>query len=177
MITDVFTAVSAHALLSTTVSKLGAEFLAEADAPPKVIWVPTSDSFQPGSRQTSTSNTVAKEPRQIGIRTAGVRVRVWAAGDGTPAGDIAAVEALLQAFLVAVHETTYGSYRVQTMAWVNADGGELEQLGRACDVSLTFDIPVVKPARTTATLTTITYAEMTGVEGLPSGDVSKSPAP
>ncbi len=177
MLTDVFTAVSAHAALTGVVSKIGAEFLDELDVPPKAIWVPTADSFTPGSRATSTNSTFVKEPRQIGIRTAGCRVRIWAAGDGTPLGDINATEDLVRKFLVAVHELAYGSYVVQSMSWNGADGGELVQLGRACDVSLTFSVPVFKDSRTTATLAVITSNEMQGTEGLPSGDVTRTPPP
>lgn len=177
MITDVFTAVSANAALTGVVSKIGAEFLDEFDVAPKLVWVPTNDTFTPGSRNTSANSTFVKEPRQIGIRTAGARVRVWAAGDGTPLGDINATEDLLRKLLVAVHETVFGSYRVQSMTWIGQDGAELTQLGRVCDVSLTFDMPIFKDARTLGTLAVITSNEMSGAEGFPAGDVTRTPPP
>jgi hypothetical protein len=177
MITDIFTAVSANTAIASVTSKIGAEFLDELDVAPVLVWVPTSDTFTPGSRITSTSSTFVKEPRQIGIRTAGVRVRVWAAGDGTVLGDIFATEDLLRKFLVAVHETTFGSYRVQSMTWIGQDGGEIAQLGRVCDVSLTFDVPVFKDARMLGTLAVITTNEMSGAEAFPAGDVTRTPPP
>jgi hypothetical protein len=176
--TDIFTAVSAHAALAGVVSVLGAEYRDELASPGRCVWEPTVDTFEPGKRMTGTST--AKEPKSIGTRHAGVRIRVWAEGASnlkTALADIAATEDLVRRLLVAIHETAFGAYQVRTLEWLDADGAELVQQGRACVVFVVFDIPVFKDAATQAPLTVINSSGMEGTLVLPTGDVTSSPSP
>lgn len=176
--TDIFTAVAAHAALAGVTSVLGAEYRDELASPQRCVWEPTVDSFEPGKRINTTGPT--REPRSIGTRRAGVRIRVWAEGAGslkTALGDIAATEDLVRRLLVAIHETTFGSYQVRSLEWLDADGAELVQQGRACAVFVVFDIPVFKDAATQAPLTVINSSGMEGTLVLPASDVTASPSP
>jgi hypothetical protein len=176
VLTDVFTVVRTNAYLTGVDCQLGAESLAENGAPPRIVWTPTTDSFEPGKR-INTPGLSTKEPKAFGTRRAGVRARVWAVGNGTALGDIAACEELVRRLLAAVHQETFGSYRVESMSWVLADGAELVQLGRTCDVNLAFDIPVFFDASRTAPLTVVTFAGMDGGMTFPAGDVAATPSP
>jgi hypothetical protein len=183
MLTDVFSAVVAHSALSGVTCELGAEFVDENANPPRLVWRPTSDSFQPGQRVNVPGASAALSARQqrcIGIRHAGVRIRVWAEGSGTTKtalGDINATEELVRKLLVAIHETCVGNYEVKGLDWVGADGAELIQQGRACDVSVSFAIPIFKDADATALLTVINAAGMQGAVAFPAGDVTATPSP
>lgn len=165
MIADIFTAVSASAFLAGVDQLIGGEFIEQHAAPPRMVWVPTNDSFRPGKIRTHTS---ASLPKSIGTRVAGVRVRIWGKGAGLgnvadSAGEVRAVEDLLRRLICAVHEKAFGSYNVESMNWVGQDGQELLQYGRCCDVSLSFEVPIyatnAEVSLGNATITTVT---MTG---------------
>lgn len=179
MIVDVFEAVKAHAQLTGVTVELGAEFNDELAEPPRIVWVPTVDSFEPGKRINTPGNgsNPARVADSVGTRWAGTRVRVWAIGDETPAGDIRAAEDLVRRFLVAVHELAFGSYRVQSLEWIGADGAEIVQRGRACDINIQFSVPTHRDAPTTATITVIESSGMEGTLVLPTGDVTATPSP
>lgn len=163
MITDVFTAVSAHSGLAGVECVLGAEYREELSRPPRLVWVPSSDTFEPGKRINSPNSLpITNNPRlndSVGTRWAGVKVLCWAETSDstkTATADIAAAEDLVRRLLVAVHEKCFGSYRVLGMEWTGADGAELVQVGRACLVSLSFAIPIFKDAPTKQTVTVLT---------------------
>jgi hypothetical protein len=177
-VVDIFTAVTAHASLVGVTSALGAEYRDEMASGSRMVWELTSDTFVKGQR-TNMPGAQTREPKNIGTRVAGVRVRVWGEGlaaTKTPAGDIAAVEELVRKLLVAVHETCWGSYQVASLDWVAADGAELVQQGRCCDVGLRFDVPIMKDARVLASLAVITSAGMEGTAVL-AHDVTAVPSP
>jgi len=179
MLADVFTAVTAHALLAGVESQLGAESVEEISNPPRMVWVPTHDTFEPGQR-INTPGAITKSPKSIGTRWAGVMVHVWAETSNatkTPLADVAACEELVRKLLVAVHENAVGSYRVEGLDWVDADGAELVQKGRACNVRLAFAVPITRQPDTLATLAVVNTSGMTGSLGLPSGDITATPSP
>jgi hypothetical protein len=185
MLGDVFSAVAAHASMVDVTNVLGAEYREEFDAPPRLVWMPSSDTFEPGKRINNpglaTPGLKSKHvSASVGTRWAGVRVLVWAETDAptkTAAADLEATEDLVRRLLVAVHETCFGNYRVQSLEWTGADGAELVQKGRACIVSMSFAIPIFKDAPSTGVLANITTAGMEGAIALPSGDITATPSP
>lgn len=182
MLVDVFEAVSANANLASVTSVLGAERREEFDVPPRLVWMPSSDTFEAGKRVNAPNSTTLTQHKQasVGTRWAGVRVLVWAestAADKTPEADVRAVEDLVRKLLVAVHEECFGNYRVSGMEWTGADGAELVQQGRACLVSMAFAVPIFKDAPTTGTLAVINTSGMEGTLDLPDSDVTATPSP
>ncbi len=171
MIADVYAAVSAHTLLSGVGQQLGAEFIDQHAAPPRMVWVPTTDGFRHGKRQTGASS---KTPRSTGTRLAGVMVRVWgkaSVGSPTAVDELRATEELVRKLLAVVHELGFGDYQVGSIDWVNSAGGELLQYGRCADVHLTFEVPIYKTLAedglTTRTIASATHAGDVDFTGVP----------
>ncbi len=176
MLADVYLAVKAHALLAGIDCAIGAEHIDANAAPPRVVWVPTADSITPGQGR---RNTTAKEPKAVLTRRAGVRIRCWGKAEASDdaVDDIRAVEELVRRVLVAIHETCFGAYEATAIEWVGGDGQEVAQYGRAADVVVAFEVPVMKDASPLATLAVITTAEMTGEVQFPNSVVSATPSP
>lgn len=113
--------------LSAT-AELGAEHWIAEGTPPRVVWVPTSDRFDPPAQE-------HRQYRAYRTRVAGVELRIWGA-------DIGAVETLVNELIVAIHDNARGAYELGAGRWDGQDGAELLELGRAYVLSLTFRIPV-----------------------------------
>jgi hypothetical protein len=122
-------------------SLVGAHHLAAEGAPPRVVWVPTEDSFGPAEKG-------GVEPRQLRTRIAGVEAHVWGQ-------DLAATEALVNSVIAAVHAAAHGSYAVSSGRWYGQDG-EVLHFGTVCVLSFQFRIPVTAPTYETAVVETVT---------------------
>lgn len=176
MLADVYLAVQAHAGLVGVEHAIGAEYLDVMSAPPRVVWVPTTDAIISGQGR---RNTTAKEPKSLLTRRAGVRIRCWAKAEASDdsVDEVRAVEELVRRVLVAIHETCFGSYEATGVEWIGGDGQEVAQFGRCADIVCTFEVPVTKDASALATLAVITTAEMTGETQFPNSVVSATPSP
>jgi hypothetical protein len=116
---------------------LGDEHLEEHGRPPRVVCVPTSDTFSPAEKG-------GHNPRPIRTRNIGTFWRVWALS-------LADAETMLNDLIAAVHVATGGNYSLGEADWLTK--GSLTQLGAACDVDLTFQVPVTARPHATATTT------------------------
>lgn len=137
-------------------SIIGEEGVADNANPPKLVWVPTRDTF-PGP------NVVGPHPQGRSVRTrrAGVDLHVWAAAVAPPpagmtqsAANLRAAEWMLGAVLYAIHEEMrIGSapdgnswysdgcrYELQAATWQTK--GTLMANGAECVAELTFDLPI-----------------------------------
>lgn len=143
MLADIYTAVSASAYLVGIEQRLGAEFLDEKSAPPRMVWVPVSDSFVAGDN--GKRGTTDRLLRSVGTRVARVRVRIYAkASVDTATDDIRAVETMLRSLITAISSEAHGDFAVEGGEWVSADGAELLEYGRAYDLTVSFNIPMYR---------------------------------
>ena len=146
-----------------TTNLVGGKHISAGGTPPRVVWVPTEDTF-------SAARQHGAEPRSVKTRIAGVLVHIWAKGaqaDGS--GDLSATEQLVNDLLWATHQVAYGSYDVKRGSWLGNDGEELTTLGRVYLLELDFQVPITAPAATTQTIDT---AVVQGGMTFPSGDVA-----
>ena len=72
--------------------QIGGEFVTEQSAPPRMVWVPTADTFE-GAEQHQ-----AAEPRAIMTRVSGCDVHIWGA-------TVLATEQLIQTLIQTLHGT------------------------------------------------------------------------
>lgn len=151
MITDVFTAVTAAAVLQGVESKLGQEFIGQHTDPGqygRAVWVPTRDSFRRGKVQAGRPAN-SRDARALLTRVAGVNIHLWAHGGNNANGSvaaIAAVEDLARKVLVAIHEKAFGSYEAVGLVWPGSEDAEapMMQLGRSAVLQVTFEMPIAR---------------------------------
>lgn len=131
-----------NALLPVTVTvQVGAEHLSEHVAPPRVLWVPLPESFEP-ARNTRWAR------RPIATRVAKVACHVWAVGSD-PAKPTAAAEDLVEQVYGAIHSVAYGAYELPKVAgFQHQDGSEITRLGRLYVFTVGFKVPVLERERT-----------------------------
>lgn len=122
-----------------------------------------SNAVRPQSVVFALGQDAYQAPRQrpgaksIRTRVATVQAMIWAVGtEKTARADMRAVEALLDALLVAVERTVGGSFDVGGGQWI---GATPNQKGRAYSLALSFDLPVVLPE--TRTIITATQTQQT----------------
>lgn len=183
MIADIFVFFRDLPALAGVSQELGAEHINLNDAPPRIVWVPTSDQYRNG--RVKNQALLTDKRRSVGTRVAGVRVRLWAAAapasTATSVEHVRACEELLRVFLLALHQHAYGAHEVTGITWIGGDGQEIGQLGRAVDVDITFDIPIFETldeAGSADALVTIGTQTMTAdfpPEGTSGNDASGTP--
>jgi hypothetical protein len=114
-------------------SFVGEKYIAQNDTPPRLVWIPTTDSFGPPVQ-------VGANPKSYATRVAGVDCAVW--GE-----DLAKTEEMANDLIVAIHQQckSRGNYEVRGAEWVTA--GELTNNGIVYLLHLAIDIPIVgRPA-------------------------------
>lgn len=183
MLTDVFDKVKADDLMVTDPSSsmtiihaFGGEHLATNDRPPRIVWVPSNDSFAKG-KVTSSYGSPAydRTKRSTGTRFCGVRIEIWgqAASSPTPTGKDhhKATEVLMHRLLSVLHRQFFGSFRVESAVWEGQDGSALGQFGRKVTLSCVYEVPIADPAdlwdRATITATEQTPVVESGTLGEP----------
>lgn len=119
---------------------IGEKELAKFGSPPRIIWVPTEDSF--GSPQGGMT------PRQVKTRHAGFEVHVWAIS-------YASAELMLHELVCALDAVARTSYEPRGVTWITE--GELISKGAVCVLGMTFSVPVTKssPDVDSATITDV----------------------
>lgn len=122
-------------------SAIGEDQLDANTLPPRLVWVPSTDTFGP-------AESVGRG--QLRTRLAGCFCRVWGR-------DFAEAESLLNDLIVAVHAVSVGSYQLGNADWLTK--GSATTLGAACDLDLIFSVPVTARQTTRA----ITATESTVV--------------
>lgn len=143
MLADIYTSIITSAYLVGIEQRLGAEFLEEKSAPPRMVWVPVGDSFVPGDN--GKRSTTDRLLRSVGTRVARVRVRIYVkASMDTATDDIREVETMLRSLITAISSEAHGDFALEGGEWVSADGAELLQYGRAYDLTVSFNIPLYR---------------------------------
>jgi hypothetical protein len=133
-----------------------------ANVPPRIVWVPVSESFGPAIGQ---GGDGVKNPRPIGTRQSSIECHLWAAAEvqsGQPdqiALDMDACEALLNAFAWALYSRLHGSpaaLLVGTGRWTRGNVlGQNLTLGIGYILPFTVNIPITRPPEATARIARI----------------------
>ncbi len=116
-----------------TPSFIGEKHIAQHDTPPRLVWVPSADSFGPPVQ-------VGANPKSYATRVAGVDCAVW--GE-----DLAKTEEMVNDLIVALHREcmSRGNYELRGGEWITA--GELTNNGIVFLLHLAIAVPIVgRPA-------------------------------
>jgi hypothetical protein len=122
-------------------SFVGEKYEAGHGTPPRLVWVPTDDTFGAPVK-------IGANPKAVRTRHAGADCIVWG-------GSLAATEQL-------VNDLVYAAHKALQHAWYSVDHGrwdskgELTNQGIACVLGWTFQIPIVGPAAVATTPETYT---------------------
>jgi hypothetical protein len=144
-----------------TSSKLGAKFLHENVAPPRVVWVPLRSSPGPFDPRGLT-------PRAFGLaRHLNAACHIWGADD-------AGADLLLNEVHNAARRSLGAGARWISEDWPQQDGDAIAELGTLVVVVFEFRIPITEVGQTTVQVTTLTQ---TVQADFPGSSVSGSPAP
>jgi hypothetical protein len=110
-------------------SFIGEKYIAQNDTPPRLVWIPTADSFGPPVK-------VGANPKSYATRTAGLDCAIWGP-------DLATTEAMANDLIVALHQQclSRGNYELRGAEWITA--GELTNNGIVYLLHLAIDIPIV----------------------------------
>ncbi len=141
-------------------SFLNATNLTVAAVPPRIVWVPLSESYGPAVGQGANG---VSNPRPVATRQSAFEMHLWAA-DATQTGqanqdalDLDACESLLNAFMWALYSVAHGSMDfLGTGRWSRGNvDGQILSLGVAYVLPVTFKIPVTRPLERVASVTQI----------------------
>ena len=128
-----------EAVPGLTTGKTGSDIFAAGAAPPRVVWVPTSEGFD---HKTAQGGDDVSNPRHLCNRVVLVEVHLWAADDD-------AVEALLNIVVSNVHDALGGpGYEPAGGDWLATDA--LGKSGSAYVLHLQIFVPVTHTPDLTA---------------------------
>jgi len=139
------------AAYTSLVWEVSTRALPRNDSPPRVTWVPTSDTFGP-PRKVGANGTV----RHLFTCNASVRIHIW--GES-----VSQVEALREAILASLHLSAAGSMSIGSGMW-DAEQGQTN-LGESYVFTVTFQVPQREAAASTVRLTAATPDNTTTTAG------------
>lgn len=153
---DVISAI--NALLPSGVSaRIGPEHAGESIAPPRVVWIPMTDSF-------SAPLNRAGAPRSPfwTVESTWDVVLLCKGGDRTDAtASFRALEALRNAVICAVHKVARGNAVITAGRFDQQDDSAISRFGRAYTLSVRFSLEVA-PTDASATSASIESVTLTG---------------
>jgi hypothetical protein len=136
---DVFSAVGS-ALATPGVSQaFGSEYLAASGTTPRIVWVPTSDSFDVAQWRGS----AMADPRALHTSASGLEVHCWA-------DDTASAIALRDDFIRALRTSIGPNYELEGGRLI---GQAWASKGRVYVLTLTLRIPIAEAAPTVVEVT------------------------
>lgn len=139
MITDVYTELAAR--LTGVTCGFGEEALGVNNYPPRMVWVPATDTFGDAMR---TARSGAWWPKSVGTALDGVTIILWAAGelaDVDPLKDVKAVHLLRARVLFHLRAVAAGSYTLESGALTKK--ASIGDLGRRYEIQAVFSTPIV----------------------------------
>jgi hypothetical protein len=131
----------------TLTSKIGAAHLADADSPPRLVWVRSTDTHGPPLNQ-------CLEPRQLWTEKPQLLVHVWGAPDDPNDDDGSATEALADALKVSLYNVLAGEVQLGSGLWPSEDGS-VGNLSSLYVLPVTFEKPINDAALAEVIVTTI----------------------
>lgn len=139
----------------------GSEFLEGQDAGNRVVWVPGRDRWAGPEKQTAAQpNPVVPAggiPRSLRTRWMGLELHLWgqppAVADPVGSHYFDSIDDMLRWLIVAIHEATYGCYRIVDGGFVRSQqGGAFTTYGREYVLVVEMSTPIEDQNVTTVTL-------------------------
>lgn len=166
--------------------RLGEEFVQDTDAPPRVTFVPQTDTFGPPRRARSLGQAL-QPSASIATRNVGLEARVWGAApeetdfEANPYAHLRATELLLDRVMLAIHAMGLGSVTFEGGEWAPTS---VAQFGRLYLLRFRVELPVVPTAEDEAAAVS-TFTEVLAAAAPPAitttvvlaADVTATPAP
>lgn len=123
-------------------SQIGPEHAGETIAPPRVVWIPASESFG------APPNRGAQTRRAIQTIASTWEVVIFARGDerADPTASFRALERLRDAVLDAVHRVCRGNATAVAGRYDQQDGGAVGKFGRTYTLTVQFSVEVLSTA-------------------------------
>lgn len=153
---DVVAALAAGGYPALTDGKvlLGAEHVAEASAPPRVVFVPATSRwaakqvYGPAKVQgyPSANERLKVQERALLTETFTYRVHVWGqASPPDPAADYDATQVLYQQVVRSIHLLAPGNYTLEPGVWTDSTprGSQMVRAGREFVFHVSFGTPVL----------------------------------
>lgn len=142
------------------VVQFGAEFVAEHNEPPRVVFVPGEDTYGPPNyvQAASTSPGGGQNPRPIATRYEGATLYIWAGASLNPDGtqqlrdDYAALGALINQTVLSIHRANPGNYTIGRGRNINKPTAV--RRGLVYELDITVQVPIVDIPYTAAGVTT-----------------------
>lgn len=135
-----YAAVMARVTATGLTHALSTRESAEHASPPRVLWVPSRDTFGPGRKTSATDTHVAS-------CDAAVVIEVWGA-------DVEAVEDLREQLLSAIYTEGHGAFTISGGQWVAEPGAV--SLGEKYFLAVSFKFPQrLRPTPTTVTIAAV----------------------
>ncbi len=141
-------------------SYIGEMYVNQNDSPPRLVWIPTTDSFGPPVR-------IGQTPRALRGRVAGLDCAVWGPIDqpspADPLADLTGTEELLRQVVVALHQEMRARFGdgetldISGAEWLQP--GQITNRGMVCLLRLALKVPVLVDAPTTGVVETITITK------------------
>lgn len=128
----------------------GPDHIAEHDEPPRIVIVPTGDTYGPPQYVQQNAFPLGdmadgQNPRTIATRYEGARATIWAKGNGLGASDqrsdYDALHDLINQFILSLHRVNPGNYTL-------SDGKTTEEtrvvrLGYVYTLNFTVNVPII----------------------------------
>jgi len=127
-------------------SFIGAQHLDAHGTPPRLVWVPTVDSFGDAKNH-------GISPASVKTRYAGYDCAIWCASIDDCEQMLADLMLALDAQRDSNGLPVRGFYRIGGLNWINEQA--LIAKGAACDLEITFELPLVAAAPTTAPISEV----------------------
>jgi hypothetical protein len=113
----------------------GGEHLGVQDAPPRIVWVPTTDAFKAPRVYFDETTTATSAARVLMQCDATVEVHLW----GSTRDE---AEQMRDALISALRRSNAAAFTVTRGYWPEQDARVLAQLGRRYILEINFPIPV-----------------------------------
>lgn len=178
MIDQIFSAITVPGVPSF----LGPQFRSQADAPPVIVWEPSTGQFAYGKR---VNKYDSPDPRSLATCTLKVTCYLWAAwpeGTPFPAGydqstaDYKQLWELIRTFLVALRAAAPGAYHLGDLRLLTEEGNAFTELGKAAEVDVYWDIPVTADPLQSVTISSEDNLQMEGTLDT-ANPVTEAPSP
>jgi hypothetical protein len=126
----------------------GGEHLGAQDAPPRVVWVPTEDTYVASEfhYDDSTFPPTADNPRPLLLCNATVQVHLWGASRDD-------AEHMRDVFVAALRAAAGAAFKVLGGFWPVQDAQFIVQAGRVYVLTISFLVPILDAKPGSATLT------------------------
>jgi hypothetical protein len=169
--------------IPTATTRIGVEHIAVADAPPRVVWVPLSDSIDTGPLPAGAlpdGDGSLPAVKAIGVCTTTFRVHLWTKADVAIDQDpsqpdqhvaqweLSMLSRMRDVLFLACRDIGIGAIEVRGGNW-RQTGEEYAQYGRELELTVAIESPIAPVTDDVNTFVTILHAQMTSGTKRPDG--------